>query len=81
QESVFISGKVASLTYGNLATYELLDSPQLLAPELRQGLAPNQQTSMSVAEHREPALADVTVIHHRFPLPYRGMGQMSLLGP
>ncbi|HEL2042079.1 TPA: heat-inducible transcriptional repressor HrcA [Streptococcus suis] len=81
QESVFISGKVASLTYGNLATYQLLDSAQLLAPELRQGLAPDQQTSISVAEHRDPALADVTVIHHRFPIPYRGMAQMSLLGP
>ena len=81
QESVFISGKVASLTYGNLATYQLLDSPQFLAPELRQGLGPNQQTSISVAEHRDPALADVTVIHHRFPIPYRGMAQMSLLGP
>ena len=32
QETVFISGKVASLTYGNLATYQLLDSPRRLAP-------------------------------------------------
>ncbi|MFX3985540.1 heat-inducible transcriptional repressor HrcA, partial [Streptococcus suis] len=54
---------------------------QLLAPELRQGLAPDQQTSISVAEHSYSALADVTVIHHRFTIPYRGMGQMSFLGP
>lgn len=81
QELVFIGGKVASLTYGNLATYQLLDSPQVLASELRQGLEQEQQTSITVAEHRDPALADVTIIHHRFPIPYRGMAQMSLLGP
>lgn len=81
QESVFIGGKVASLTYGSLATYQLLDNPQLVATELRQGLGQHQQTSISVAEQDTLALADVTLIHHRFPIPYRGTGQMSLLGP
>lgn len=81
RELVFIGGKVASLTYGNLSTYQLLDQPQLLANELRSGIKPDQQTSIAVAEHLDPALSDVTVIHHRFPIPYRGMAQMSLIGP
>lgn len=81
QELVFIGGKVASLTYGNLSTYQLLDQPQLLANELRSGIQSDQQTSITVAEHLDPALSEVTVIHHRFPIPYRGMAQMSLIGP
>lgn len=81
QELVFIGGKVASLTYGNLSTYQLLDQPQLLANELRSGIKSDQQTSITVAEHLDPALSEVTVIHHRFPIPYRGMAQMSLIGP
>lgn len=81
QELVFIGGKVASLTYGSLATYQLLDDPQTLALELRSGLIPEQQTNIMVAEHRDPALADVSIIHHCFPIPYRGMAQMSLIGP
>lgn len=81
QESVFISGKVASLTYGNLATYQLLDNPQALAYELRKDMAPEQQTRILVGEQTDTALADISMIHHRFPIPYRGMAQLSLLGP
>lgn len=81
QESVFIGGKVASLTYGNLDTYQLLDQAQLLATELRLGLDEERRTSIVVAEHHSPALADMTVIHHCFPIPYRGMAQMSVIGP
>lgn len=81
QELVFIGGKVASLTYGNLETYQLLDNPQVLATELRSALESNQQTRIMVAEHTDIGLSDVTMIHHRFPIPYRGMAQMSLLGP
>lgn len=81
QELVFIGGKVASLTYGNLETYQLLDNPQVLATELRSALESNQQTRIMVAEHTDRGLSDVTMIHHRFPIPYRGMAQMSLLGP
>ena len=81
QELVFIGGKVASLTYGNLETYQLLDNPQVLATELRSALESNQQTRIMVAEHTDRGLSDVTMIHHCFPIPYRGMAQMSLLGP
>ena len=81
QESVFIGGKVVSLDFGRLSTYQLLDKPQLLASQLRRGMSEEQVTKVVVGEHEDPALADVTLIHHRFPVPYRGMGQMTLIGP
>lgn len=81
KETVFIQGKVAALTYANLATYQFLDNEEGVALELRSAISPEQLTRVQVAESREPALAELTVISHQFVIPYRGMALMSLIGP
>lgn len=81
QELVFIAGKLASLEYGTMATYQFLDNEQAVAHSLRRGVKSDEQTTIMVAEGADTALGDVTVIHHQFPIPYRGMAQMSLIGP
>lgn len=81
KESVFISGKVAALTYSDLATYQFLDNEQNVALELRSVISPEEMIKVQVAESHEPALAELTVMIHKFLIPYRGMGLMSLIGP
>lgn len=81
QETVFVAGKIAALTYGQVETYQLLDNPQALALSLRSGLGPEEQTAILVGNSPDPVLHQLTVIHHSFPIPYRGMAQMSLIGP
>lgn len=81
KESVFIAGKVAALDYGTLETYQFLDNDQSLAVSLRADRNEMETTSIFVGESSDPILKDETVIHHQFPIPYRGMAQMSLIGP
>lgn len=81
QDTVFVAGKIAALTYGSPETYQFLDSPQALAVSLRSTVTEQETTAILVGDAREPVLSELTVIHHRFPVPYRGMGQMSLIGP
>lgn len=47
QELVFVEGKVSSLTYADLQTYQFLDNPQHVALELRGGM-PEDQDRKSV---------------------------------
>ncbi|MFC3927688.1 heat-inducible transcriptional repressor HrcA [Streptococcus caprae] len=79
EETVFMAGKVASLNYGSLETYQFLDHSQAVAVSLRQDM--DEVTKIRVADHPEPALQQVTVISHPFPVPYRGLALMSLIGP
>ena len=81
QELVFVEGKVSSLTYADLQTYQFLDNPQHVALELRGGLPEEQMTQILVAESQEKALKNVTVISHKFLVPYRGMALMHVIGP
>ncbi len=81
QELVFVEGKVSSLSYADLQTYQFLDNPQHVALELRGGMPEDQMTQILVAESREKALKNVTVISHKFLVPYRGMALMHVIGP
>ncbi|MCP8989798.1 heat-inducible transcriptional repressor HrcA [Streptococcus parasanguinis] len=81
QELVFVEGKVSSLTYADLQTYQFLDNPQHVALELRGGMPEDQMTQILVAEFQEKALKNVTVISHKFLVPYRGMALMHVIGP
>ena len=81
QELVFVEGKVSSLTYADLQTYQFLDYPQHVALELRGGMPEDQMTQILVAESQEKALKNVTVISHKFLVPYRGMALMHVIGP
>ena len=81
QELVFVEGKVSSLTYADLQTYQFLDNPQHVALELRGGMPEEQMTQILVAESQEKALKNVTVISHKFLVPYRGMALMHVIGP
>lgn len=81
QETVFISGKVASLNYAQLKTYQFLDDEQAVALSLRKELRETEPTKIWVGDHPESSLQDVSVIQHQFPIPYRGMAQLNLIGP
>lgn len=81
QELVFVEGKVSSLTYADLQTYQFLDNPQHVALELRGGMPEDQMTQILVAESQEKALKNVTVVSHKFLVPYRGMALMHVIGP
>ena len=81
KELIFIEGKVASLTYADLKTYQFLDNPQHVALELRSAISDDEVTKISVAESTEEALENVTVMSHKFLIPYRGMALMHVIGP
>ncbi|HER2960870.1 TPA: heat-inducible transcriptional repressor HrcA [Streptococcus pyogenes] len=80
-ETVFVAGKVNSLTYSDLLTYQFLDNEQQVAISLRQSLKEGEMASVQVADSQEAALADVSVLTHKFLIPYRGFGLLSLIGP
>ncbi|HGH8251696.1 TPA: heat-inducible transcriptional repressor HrcA [Streptococcus pyogenes] len=80
-ETVFVAGKVNSLTYSDLSTYQFLDNGQQVAISLRQSLKEGEMASVQVADSQEAALADVSVLTHKFLIPYRGFGLLSLIGP
>ncbi len=81
KETVFVAGKVNSLEYADFQTYQFLDDKQGVALAFRQHLAEDQMASVQVADSKEEALANVTVLTHRFLIPYRGFGILSLIGP
>ncbi len=81
KELVFIEGKVSSLHYADLATYQFLDNEQGVALSLRNSMPDELMNQVLVAESPEAALAELSVISHKFIIPYRGMALMSLIGP
>lgn len=81
KEMVFISGKVNSLDYADLKTYRFLDNEQSVALTLRKGLQEEEMATVQVADSKEEALANSTVLTHKFLIPYRGFGLLSLIGP
>ena len=46
KELIFIEGKVASLTYADLKTYQFLDNPQHVALELRSAISDDEVTKI-----------------------------------
>lgn len=81
RETIFIDGKLSSLEFAGLDTYRFLDNPQAVATSLRQSVQEGVEARVEVAENDEPALANVTVLLHRFLIPYRGYGLLALIGP
>ncbi|MBJ8349936.1 heat-inducible transcriptional repressor HrcA [Streptococcus zalophi] len=81
KELIFISGKVASLSYADLTTYQYLDNPQLVSLEIRNSMQEEEMSSIRVADSSEKALANVSIISQKFLIPYRGFATMSLIGP
>ena len=76
----FVAGKL-TLDYADLETYRFLDNDQRVAVALRSSMKENEVANVQVADSQEPALADVTVLTHKFLIPYRGFGLLSLIGP
>ena len=81
KELVFVAGKVHSLDYASLETYRFLDDKQRVALALRSSMKEGEVASVQVADSEEAALSNVTVLTHRFLIPYRGFGLLSLIGP
>ena len=81
KELVFVAGKVNSLDYADLETYRFLDNDQRVAVALRSSMKEDEIANVQVADSEEPALANVTVLTHKFLIPYRGFGLLSLIGP
>ncbi len=81
KEEVYVSGKVNSLDYAGLETYQFLDNEQRIALALRTAMKEEEVASVQVADSHEVALANVTVLTHKFLIPYRGFGLLSLIGP
>lgn len=81
RELVFVAGKVNSLDYADLGTYRFLDNDQRVAVALRSLMKEDEIANVQVADSQEPALANVTVLTHKFLIPYRGFGLLSLIGP
>lgn len=80
-ETVFISGKVHSLNYATLETYQFLNDEQAVARVLRDSVADGHITSVQVADSKVAALSDLTVLSRKFLIPYRGIGSLALIGP
>lgn len=80
-ETVYVDGKVNSLDYADLMTYRFLDDEKSVALALRSSMAEDEMSSVQVADSQEAALANITVLTHKFLIPYRGFGLLSLIGP
>lgn len=80
-ETVFVAGKVHSLNYATLDTYQFLDDKQAVARVLRDSLSDEEVTSVQVADSKVAALSDLTVLSRKFLIPYRGIGSLTLIGP
>ncbi|WP_438835679.1 heat-inducible transcriptional repressor HrcA [Streptococcus pluranimalium] len=81
RETILISGKVNALTYADLPTYQFLDNEAKVAMEMRSNLSEKEPTTIQVADSRESALANLTVIRHQFLIPYRGFALLNVIGP
>ena len=55
-----------------------MDNPQHVALALRSAISDDEVTKISVAESTEEALENVTVMSHKFLIPYRGIGPIEM---
>ncbi|MGT2961370.1 heat-inducible transcriptional repressor HrcA [Streptococcus caballi] len=81
KETVFVAGKVNSLDYADLKTYQFLDDEKSVALAFRNSMREDEMAVVQVADSKESALANSTVLMHKFLIPYRGFGLLSLIGP
>lgn len=80
-ETVFVTGKVKSLDYADIKTYQFLNDDQAVAVALRDSFHEDEIATVQVADSDIDALSEVTVLSHKFIIPYRGVGLLSLIGP
>ncbi|MGT2926974.1 heat-inducible transcriptional repressor HrcA [Streptococcus cuniculipharyngis] len=80
-ETIFIAGKVKSLTYGSLSTYQFLDNPQEVALALRQQIKNEDLLTVDIIEGLGSDMTQLGLINQQFLIPYRGFGLMTLMGP
>lgn len=81
QEKVFVAGKVKTLDFASLKTYQFLDNPQAIALDIRESLSEEAMNRVQVAENKEQSLADLTLMSQKFLIPYRGFGVLTIIGP
>lgn len=81
EETVVVAGKLAALTYGAVPTYQFLDNSRALALAIRQSLTEEETSKISVGDHPEELLSNLTVISQKFLVPYRGFASLTLIGP
>ncbi|WP_159581025.1 heat-inducible transcriptional repressor HrcA [Streptococcus halichoeri] len=81
QEIIFVSGKVNALNFAGLDTYQFLDNPAALALSIRESMSEDAMATVQVANAKEKALSQVSLLTYKFLIPYRGYGLLSLIGP
>ncbi|MGT2636988.1 heat-inducible transcriptional repressor HrcA [Streptococcus ratti] len=81
QEKVFVAGKIKTLEFAGLETYQFLDNPQSAALEIRETIPEDETYRVQIAESREKSLSELTVISQKFLIPYRGFGILTVIGP
>lgn len=81
KETIFIAGKVNSLNYGGLPTYQFLDNPQEVALILRQETQNQDLLKVDIVENFGHGTEQIGLINQPFLIPYRGFGLLSLIGP
>lgn len=81
KETIFVAGKVNALDYADLATYQFLDDVKDVGLAIRNSIKEGEMASVQVADANEAALSHLTVLTHRFLIPYRGYGILGLIGP
>lgn len=81
EETVFVAGKVAALTYADLPTYQFLDNSRAVALAIRQSMTTDTPAQIAVGDHAEAQLKDLTVISQNLLVPYRGLATLTLIGP
>ncbi|MEY8700839.1 heat-inducible transcriptional repressor HrcA [Streptococcus ferus] len=81
KEKVFLAGKVKTLDFASLETYQFLDDPQTIALDIRQSLADDEMNKVQIADSQEKSLANLSLISQKFLIPYRGFGILTVIGP
>lgn len=80
-EKLFIAGKENILQFAEIEQYRLLDHDQELALDIRGHLGDQEGFAISLAQEDQDGLEALSRVSHKFLIPYRGFGSLSLLGP
>lgn len=81
EEKLILAGKGNVLEFAGLETYQFLENKQSLALEIRNSLGQLDDKRIQIADSRESSLSELTVIHQKFIIPYRGEGILTVVGP
>ncbi|AWN18107.1 heat-inducible transcriptional repressor HrcA [Streptococcus sobrinus] len=80
-EKLFLSGKENLLKYSDDQTYRLLDNTQELALTIRRQFQEEQAYVIRLADENKQGLEALSQLSYKFLIPYRGFGNLTLLGP